>query len=170
MEDVVLNCFINNSEDPREIKRGMAVKMRLEKEPRKKVAKLLNVGVDYVSKWTRIYKRKGVKGLRLKYKGSESYLKPSEREKVVEWLRDQDKWDVASLVKHIKEEYDVIYQSKQSYYDLMKEAGLSWKKVQRSNPKKDPEAIANKRVEIEGYLKEKEAEIKSGQRLIFFSR
>jgi putative transposase len=42
-------------------------------------------------------------------------------------------------------EYNVIYESKQSYYDLLKEAGMSWKKTTKINPKADPDAVATKK-------------------------
>jgi putative transposase len=39
----------------------------------------------------------------------------------------------------------VVYESKQSYYDLFEEAGISWKKTTKLNPKADPEAVATKK-------------------------
>lgn len=33
--------------------------------------------------------------------------------------------------------YGVVYQSQQSYYDLLKEAGLSWHRTQAANPKRE---------------------------------
>ena len=42
-------------------------------------------------------------------------------------------------------EYDVIYESKQSYYDLFEEAGISWKKTAKLNPKANPDAVAEKK-------------------------
>lgn len=168
MEKVILNCFIDSRKDKREISRGLAVKMRKEGMSRKKVAELLNMGPDYVTKWYSIYKKEGVAGLKVKHKGSKGYLNSSQREEVVAWLKKQNKWDVESVAKEIKEKYGVVYRSKQSYYALFKAAGLSWKKVQSNNPKKDVEAIAKKQAEIESYLKDNKAEIESGQRLIFF--
>jgi transposase len=38
-----------------------------------------------------------------------------------------------------------VYKSQQSYYDLMNEAGLSWKKTQKTNPKKDDEQVFERR-------------------------
>jgi len=48
-------------------------------------------------------------------------------------------------VCYLLEQFDVEYASQQSYYDFFHESGLSLRKVQRSNPKKDPEAVAAKK-------------------------
>lgn len=44
-------------------------------------------------------------------------------------------------------EYDVIYESKRSYYDLFDAAGISWKKTTGLNPKADKEAVAAKKTD-----------------------
>ena len=48
----------------------------------------------------------------------------------------------------IERRYDVVYQSKQSYYDILKEAGLSWHRTQAVNPKKEEDLVLLKREEI----------------------
>jgi putative transposase len=48
------------------------------------------------------------------------------------------------LQAHLEDEYQVVFKSKQSYYDLLTEAGLSWKKSQKRNPKTDPELVKKK--------------------------
>ncbi|WP_414623458.1 hypothetical protein [Calothrix sp. CCY 0018] len=37
-----------------------------------------------------------------------------------------------------------MFESNQSYYDLFKQANISWKKTQKKNPRKDPELVAKK--------------------------
>ena len=49
------------------------------------------------------------------------------------------------IVEYIKNKYNVIYKSQQSYYDLLTDAGLSWKKTQKDNPKKDEEKVIERR-------------------------
>jgi putative transposase len=44
--------------------------------------------------------------------------------------------------------YGVNYQSKQSYYTLLHQAGMSYKKRQASNPKKDQQQVLQKREAI----------------------
>lgn len=39
----------------------------------------------------------------------------------------------------------MVYESKQSYYDLFEEAQISWKKTTSLNPKADPDAVAAKK-------------------------
>lgn len=123
-----LDEFLNESQEPREYKRALAVKMRLEKKARSEIGQLLNVGVDYVTKWTGIYRRRGVIGLKLGHKGSQGYLGGDERVAVINWLKEQGNWDLGALISYVEDEYQVRYKSNQSYYELMQAAGLSWKK------------------------------------------
>jgi len=56
---------------------------------------------------------------------------------------DQNYWNLAELQGYVQQEYDVVFDSKQSYYSLFEEAGISWK-TQKRNPKKDPELVKKK--------------------------
>jgi len=49
----------------------------------------------------------------------------------------------------VQQDYDVVFDSKQSYYSLFEEAGISWKKTQKRNPKKDPELVKKKRQKLQ---------------------
>jgi putative transposase len=66
-------------------------------------------------------------------------------EEVLSWLQTKDIWELGELEYMLAFEYDVVYESKQSYYDLFKEAGISWKKTTKSNPKANPDAVAEKK-------------------------
>ena len=77
-------------------------------------------------------------------KGSESYLDKEQRTSVISWLQQKNYWHLQELVTEIEDKYGVIFASKQSYYNLFEEAGISWKKTQMSNPKKDPELVQKK--------------------------
>ncbi|MFQ3662524.1 MAG: winged helix-turn-helix domain-containing protein [Chloroflexaceae bacterium] len=83
-----------------------------------------------------MYQEHGVEGFRIGYIGSEGFLSAEERTAVIAWLKDQKQWNVPLLQQHLKTTYEVEYQSLQSYYDLLKAAGLSWKKTQAQSPKK----------------------------------
>jgi len=56
-----------------------------------------------------------------------------------------------------------VYKSKESYYQLLKEGGLSWKRSEKVNPKRDEEKVEQKREEIQNYLIEQRDEIESGK-------
>jgi putative transposase len=113
------------------------------------VAQELGITRAFICKWRSRYKKCGVEGLRLGYKGSKSYLTENQKEEVISWLHEQKHWSVNALHKEIDLRYNVVYKSKQSYYDLLHEARLSWKKNQKRNPKEDPEQVESKRNEIE---------------------
>ncbi len=60
------------------------------------------------------------------------------------------------LISYIRETYGIEFKSKQSYYELMSNAGMSWKKTEKVNPKKDEEKVALKKEELKkNSMKEK---------------
>lgn len=86
----------------------------------------------------------GLGAIKLAYKGAKSYLTPAQRTEVIGWLKTVNYWNLEELVTHLDEHYEVIYQSKQSYYELFSSADISWKKSQKVNPKLDPELVKKK--------------------------
>ncbi len=55
-----------------------------------KIVKLLEVSPSFISKWKNQAIFSGVESLRLQYKGTQSYLKPEEKVKGIQWLREQE--------------------------------------------------------------------------------
>jgi len=161
-----LDNFIDDPEC-REAKRALAVKMVLMNFETKDICKLLNVSDSFVSKWKIIYENEGASALELKYKGGTSFLTEIQRQAVLIHLRSQSHFDLKELVELIKERYGVVYQSKQSYYDLLDEARITWHRTEAVNPKRDEAQILLKREEIEQKLEERREEIISGQTIVF---
>jgi transposase len=134
--DDVLSEFLRTTRDAREYKRGLAVQMAEQGYPYAAISQLLVVSEPFISKWKKAYAEHGSSGLRLGHRGSESYLREPERSEVLAWIAAQERCDLLRLQLHLAEVYAIEYHSNQSYYDLLHEAGLNWKKVQASNPKK----------------------------------
>jgi len=65
-----LDEIINGSEDVREVKRALSVKMVDSGWSPATVSELLNVSEPYISKWKVKYEAEGAAGLRLGYQGS----------------------------------------------------------------------------------------------------
>ena len=61
----------------------------------------------------------------------------------------------------------MVYHSKQSYYDLLHEAGLSYHQTQATNPKRDEAPVLQKREEIKKKLAARQADIVSGEVIVF---
>ncbi len=139
-----LTDFIQANPDSRELKRALAVQMVKQNMKYANIKEVLQVSISFISKWKKIYNEQGVGGLILKYKGSKSYLDKEQRTSVISWLQQKNYWHLQELVSEIEDKYEVIFASKQSYYNLFEEAGISWKKTQMSNPKKDPELVQKK--------------------------
>ena len=71
----------------------------------------------------------GVESLKLQYKGTKGYLKAVEKEQIIEQMRTQIYLRLSDLQKFLKKQYDVVFDRLQSYYNLLKEAGITWKKT-----------------------------------------
>jgi putative transposase len=140
-----LKDFIQSNPDARELKRAVAVQMVLNGHKHREIQESLLVSSGFISKWTALYREQGVPGLKLRHLGSVGYLNPQQRQAVCTWLQTQEYWNLEELQAHIEKAYEVVFNSKQSYYTLFKEAGMSWKKTQKRNPKTDPELVQKKR-------------------------
>ena len=130
-----LSEFIENSQDKREVQRAIAVKMLLEGYKHEAIESILGVSSGFISKWKKAFFKQGVEGLKLAYKGSQGLLNVQQRASVIEWLKTNDKWNLSELEYEIASKYGVVFQSKQSYYELFDAARISWKKTQARNPK-----------------------------------
>lgn len=140
-----LNNFIQNSQEPREIRRAMAVKMLLCGYKHQEIMPILDVSSGFISTWKKAFFQNGIEGLKLGYKGSKRFLDAQQHREVIEWLQTKDEWTLNELEYQIASKYGVTFESKQSYYDLFNEARISWKKTQANNPKYDPELVISKK-------------------------
>ncbi len=118
--------------------RALAVQMVLKRYLYRQISGILNVSDSFISKWWLVFEADGVIGLQLSYQGSKGYLNAGQRQMVTNWLQQKNYWNLTQLQQHIQDTYSIKFKSRQSYYELFAVAGISWKKTQKSNPKKDP--------------------------------
>ncbi len=151
----------------RECKRALAVKLALLEYSSAFIEDLLNVSASFIRKWRVQYRKYGIERLYLQHQGSQGYLSPPERAEVISFLRTKDYYSIEELYEYVDEQYNVVYKSKQSYYDLLHEAHISWKKTQKSNPAKDEKKVLARRGELKALLKARRKEIESGELIVF---
>ncbi|MEQ8971720.1 MAG: IS630 family transposase [Coleofasciculus sp. C1-SOL-03] len=159
--------FINQTKETKEIKRALAVKMILEGKSYREVKELLKVSHSFISQWKNQALFQGVESLKLQYKGRQSYLKLEEKDQTVQWLREQDYLRLSDLQNYLQEQYNVVFESNQSYYSLFKEAQVSWKKTQKRNPAKNDELVKAKKKEIEDKLGKWKPDIEAENLAVF---
>ncbi|MBA3711938.1 MAG: transposase [Pyrinomonadaceae bacterium] len=140
-----LDEIINDSRDALEVKRAVCVKMALSGMPTVQITEMLNVTPQYVSKWRVRYEQQGAGSLVAGYRGSESYLTGEHRAEILSWIKTQETISVQAVRDYVEEQYGVVYQSKQSYYDLLQAAGLSYHKSEKRNPKRDEAQVLERR-------------------------
>jgi len=157
----LLGEFIRSTSDVRELKRALAVKMAIEGKPYREIAELLEVYKSFITRWKQEFYEKGIEGLKLGYHGRKSHLLEEERQEIIDWLQTKDYWNLDELITHIDTNYDIIYRSKQSYYDLFSEAGITWKRSQKVNPKTELEVVKKNKKKFKNLYKS--ISLKSGQ-------
>lgn len=145
---VELQEFIAVSRDAREVRKALAVKLIYQGYLYEEIQTILDVSLGSIAGWKKAYQEQGIEGLRLNYQGRKSYLSSEQRSEVLSWLQTKQSWELAELEYQLAFEYDVIYESKQSYYNLFEAAGISWKKTTGVNPKADPEEVAAKKKQL----------------------
>jgi putative transposase len=128
-----------------ECKRALAVKLDLLNYSSSLIEQLLGVSGSFIRKWRTQYARYGVQRFYVQYHGSHGYLSPQERAEVIAFLKTQEYYRIDALREYVEEQYDVVFTSKQSYYDLLHEAHISWKKTENSNPARDEARVLAKR-------------------------
>jgi putative transposase len=142
-----LTQFIEETSDVRELKRAVSVKLREGGMSTEAVGEVLNVPPRTVRAWSQQYERDGVEGLRVKYRGSESYLRVEQRREIEDWLGAQETITVEEVRDELEARYGIVYQSKQSYYDLMEASGLSYHRTEKGNPKRNEAQVRERREE-----------------------
>ncbi len=143
-----LTKFIQSNPDPRELKRALAVQMIEQNYRYSQIKEALGVSVGFISTCRRKFESDGIEGLRLKHRGSKGYLTSQQRQEVIDWLHQKNSWQLSELQTQLEVEYGVEFSSLQSYYSLFHNAGISWKKSQKSNPRKNPELVAQKKLKL----------------------
>ncbi len=151
----------------RECQRGFAVKLDLLGYSSAVIEELLNVSAPFIRKWRVQYEKYGIERLYLQYQGSQGYLSQEERAEVLAFLGTKDFYSVEELRDYLDEQYAVVYKSKQSYYDLLHEAHISWKKTEKVNPARDEAKVLAKREALKKILKDRQEEIESGELVVF---
>jgi putative transposase len=140
--------MIEETTDVRELKRALGVKLGEGGMVTEAIGEVLQVTPRSVRKWRRRYEREGVEALRVRYRGSESYLRGEQRQEMEDWLGAQETVTLEEVRDEIEARYGIVYQSKQSYYDLLDASGLSYHRTEKSNPKRDEAQVLERREEI----------------------
>lgn len=162
-----LDDFLKRTKEGREVKRILAVKLAIEGKCYEEIEKLLKVSSSFISKWKNVVIFQGVESLKMQYKGGKSYLSSVEKQKIIEWLRGQEYCRLGDLQMYVEKEYKVTFKSNQSYYNLFKEAKISWKKSQKKNPLKNEDLVKEKKEEIKEKLGEWKEEIEEERLTVF---
>lgn len=162
-----LNEWIKTNRDSRELKRAIAVKLSLQGWTYEKRGEIIKVSNSFISQCKKLFRNLGLEGLKLAYKGKTSYLSEEQKEQTFRWLHKKEYWDLSELECYLIEEFDIVFKSSTSYYDLLKEAKISWQKAQPKNPRQNPKEVEKKNKEISNILKELLEEIKGGDVAVY---
>ncbi len=162
-----LKDLINSNPDPRELKRALAVKLALEDYTYRAIQEILGVSYGFISKWKTNFLVWGIPGLRLAHKGRQGLLTQEQIKEVMDWLLSQEHWDKSELEVHLIVQYDVVFKSPQSYYELLNKARITWQKGEQINPRKNPELVKKRTEEIADLLESRREEIEAGSLVVY---
>ena len=140
--------LIEETTDVRELKRAVSVKLGAGGMAAEAIGAVLQVTPRAVRKWQRRYEREGVAGLQVRNRGSESYLGVEQRHELDAWLEAQETITVEAVRDEIEARYGIVYQSQQSYYELLDASGFSYHRTEKSNPKHNEAQVLERREEI----------------------
>jgi transposase len=140
--------LIEETRDVRELKRAVSVKLGEEGMATEAIGEVLQVTPRAVRKWRKRYEREGVEGLQVRYRGSEGYLRVEQRQAIEDWLGAQETITLEEVRDEVEARFGLVYQSKQSYYDLLDASGLSYHRTEKSNPKRNEAQVLERREEI----------------------
>ncbi len=139
-----------------ETKRALAVKMIKLGYNYEQIMELLNVSRGFINKWRALFNKQGATCFAVFYRGSIGYLTYEQDTDIKLFLQNKPTIQLEELISYIKTKFGIVYKSKQSYYDLLWNAGKSWKKTEKENPKKDEIKVQAKKEEIKkNLMKEK---------------
>ena len=84
----------------------------------------------------------------MRNRGSASYLSVEQRQALEDWLGAQETIPVEEVRDEIEARYGIVYQSKQSYYDLRAASGLSYHRTEKGNPQRNEAQVLERREEL----------------------
>jgi putative transposase len=140
--------LIEETAEVRELKRAASVKLSERGMATEAVSEVLQVTPRVVRKWRRRDEREGVAGLQVRNRGSESYLSGEQRQEIEDGLGAQETLPLDEVRDEIEARYGIVYQSKQSDYDLLDASGLSDHRTEKGNPKRSEAQVLERREEI----------------------
>ena len=152
-----LDRFVRETKNKLEYTRGTAIMMRWRGVVVKDVARQLNVCMGVVFKWERLYRRKGIEGLRhRKGSGRPAVKRPAARRLIPELMKKDPqafgylsgRWTVRDISKALKSEGVDI--SPTQVHGILNDLGLSWKRPKLTVESDDP-SFSRKEREIARY-------------------
>lgn len=137
MECQNLESFIETTNDVREYRRALSIKLGQLGVSTPQIGGSLGISPQYVSKWKHRFQQEGVVCLRVAYRGSQSFLTDAQREVVLAWIGQHESLRLEELCSYLEVNYGITYQSKQSYYDLLEAGGMSYHRTEKQNPHRE---------------------------------
>jgi putative transposase len=148
MECESLEHFLETTEDVREYRRALSIKLAQTGVSTSQICEVLGISPQYVSKWKHRFQNEGMGCLRIAYRGSQGFLTEAQKTATLAWIKQHASIRLDELWGYLEENYGITYQSKQSYYDLLDAGGMSYHRTEKQNPRKNEALVQERRVEI----------------------
>lgn len=142
-----LKQFLKTTKRPDERDRARAILKLVEGKKRKEVAYFFDITLTTLGEWQHKFKKRGAEGLRTKpQKGNKYKLSREQKEEIKGSINKKTPqelglngsfWTVSLLRAYVKRDYQVTYQSANSYRELFTFCGFSYHKPDAVNKRQN---------------------------------
>jgi len=138
--------FLKKTKNVRERERTRAILKLMEGRSRRDVAEFFDVNVKTLDEWQRKFRKFGISGVKDKpQRGNNHTLSRDQKEKIKRIINSKNPeelglegkfWNIPRLKQLVRQEFNLVYQSKDSYRRLFKHCGFTFHKPVKVNKKR----------------------------------
>ncbi len=161
----ILEQALKNNEFKRnEYIRLQAVLLNLKGYSHKEISQINLKSIDALEKWITLFNKSGIAGLKDQpvTKPRNYQLTKEQKDQVKESIVKNNPevlglsgefWNPHNLKQLVKNKFNVVYQSRKAYVDLLKYCGFTYQKVEYKDSREDREYKGHEKLRLEKKLK-----------------
>lgn len=144
--------------------RTQAVYLNLVDYTHKEISRIVLKSMDAIEEWITLFNKQGIEGLKDKpiTKDRHCVLTKEQKDKVKALINKNkpDKlglkgefWSPNLLKQLVQKEFNLVYETKKAYIDLLKDCGFTYQKVQYRDSREDKEYKGHEKLRLEKKVK-----------------
>lgn len=144
--------------------RTQTVYLNLKGYTHKQIAEITLKSIDAIEKWITLFNKQGIDGLKDKPTNMARHytLSKEQKDKIKKLINKNSPvqlglkgefWNPNLLKQLVKREFNVVYESRKAYIDLLKYCGFTYQKVQYKDSRENKEHKEHEKLRLEKKLK-----------------